>query len=475
MCGGRGARTPYTCRMQRRVVITGLGTVTGLGVGIGATWDGLEAGRSALRRIGGFDPSGFPCRLAAEVPGFSARDFVPKWYRKAVKVMARDAELAVAAAKLAVEDAALVTRGTLPEGSAERTTYPGSRMGCHIGAGLLAAETDELTSALATAVAAPGEGEPGSERRGGFSLRAWGTEGDGARGGMNNLQPLWMLKYLPNMLACHVTIIHGAEGPSNTITCAEASGLLSVGESARVVERGDADLCFSGGAESKVNLMGLLRMELAGRLAHTGDADDGARFVRPYDPGASGGLLGEGGGIVVLEAHETASARGARVHAEVLGCGAAQSVAPDPTGLGSAAGGSSEGLEDAVRAALDDAGLGPDDISAIVPHASGIASMDEMEGEALRRVFGAHIERIPLVVVTPMIGDCMAGGGALQAAVGALCVSRQRLPARVHAGAPVPWLCAGPAPARDAALSAVLVCTGSLGGQNAAVVLGRAG
>ena len=233
--------------MRRRVVITGLGAVTGLGVGFDAFWDGLIAGRSSIGPIEGFDAAGFPCRLAAEVTGFRARDHVPKSYRKATKVMARDIELAVGAADAAVRDAGLVTRG-LEDGE---PTYPGPRIGCNIGAGLIATETDELTSALATA----------TDESGRFDLGIWG------RSGMNNLQPLWMLKYLPNMLACHVTIIHGAEGPSNTITCAEASGLLSLGESARVIERGSADMCLAGGTESKVCPMGLVRIGLAGRLA----------------------------------------------------------------------------------------------------------------------------------------------------------------------------------------------------------------
>src|SRR5688572_645410 len=217
--------------MDRQVVITGLGAVSALGMGVGPLWEGLCAGRSALKRITRFDPSGFPCRLAGEATAFaSARDQVPKSYRKAVKVMARDIELAVAAAKGAVEDAGLTTRGTLPEDSTDPTTYPPSRMGCHIGAGLIAAETDELTMALVTSTDTSGKFDP----------KAWGNAA-GGQGALNNLQPLWLLKYLPNMLACHVTIIHGAEGPSNTITCAEASGLLSIGESVRVIQRGDAD------------------------------------------------------------------------------------------------------------------------------------------------------------------------------------------------------------------------------------------
>jgi 3-oxoacyl-[acyl-carrier-protein] synthase II len=452
--------------MSRRVVITGLGAVTGLGVGVGPLWEALLAGRSALRRISRFDPSGFPCRLAAEAKDFSAKDYVPKSYRKAVKVMARDIELAVGAAKVAVEDAGLVTRAGLPEGSTDPTTYPSARMGCHIGAGLIAADTEELAAALATS-----RREDGWEHAGGFSLKAWGA-GDNGGGAMNNLTPLWLLKYLPNMLACHVTIIHGAEGPSNTITCAEASGLLSIGESTRVIQRDDADLCFSGGAESKVNLMGLLRLDLAGRLAATGDEQDGSRIVRPYDSEAPGGVVGEGGGILVLEEHGAASRRGARVYAEVAGFGSAQSGPPCVPPLRESPPGTiDEGVQFAIEAALDDAGTNPSEIDAIVPHGSGVRSTDVGEAAALRAVFGPRLSEIPLVTLTPSIGGCMAGMGAVQAAVGAMCLKEQKLPARLHAGRAPAGMQAGPSESRPARLRHVLVATGSMGGQNAAIIL----
>jgi 3-oxoacyl-[acyl-carrier-protein] synthase II len=447
----------------RRVVITGLGCVTGLGAGARALWEGLSAGRSALRPITRFDTTGFPTRLGAEIgPGpdgsaFSAKDFVPKHYRKAVKVMARDIELAVAAAKDAVEDAGLATRGTLPEDTTDPTTYRGERMGCHIGAGLIAAEGDELAAAFVNARADAGDGT-GAER---LDLAEWG------RRGMDHLTPLWLLKYLPNMLACHVTIIHGCEGPSNTITCAEASGLLSIAESTRVIERGAADLCFSGGAESKLNFMGLLRMDFAGRIARTGEATEGAGFVRPFDPQAGGGLLGEAGGILILEAEETARKRGAKAYAEVAGLGAAHSPPEWAKGAGEA----DEGYQAAVEMALRDAGIGPGEVDAIVPGGIGVATQDRGEAAALRAVFGVRLGQIPLITLAPMVGNCMAGTGGVMAAVGAKCLREQRLPARLHGGRAADGLDAGPAPARDARLQHVLVATPAMGGQNAAIVL----
>ncbi len=455
---------------QRRVVITGLGAISSLGLGASALWEGLRAARSGIAPHTRFDPSGFACRLAGEVKDFSAKEHVPKSYRKAVKVMSRDVELAVGAARAAVEDAGIVTRGMVGDGSADGhaagTTYPSERMGCQIGAGLIAAETDELSAALVTARPTPDSP---------FSLRAWGTAAgvDGAQGAgaMNNLPPLWMLKYLPNMLACHVTIIHGCEGPSNTITCAEASGLLSIGESLRVIQRGDADLCFSGGAESKVNLMGTLRMVFAGRLADTTGQTDGGAVLRPYDPASPGSIVGEGGGILLLENLDKAKARNAKLYAEVVGFGAAHSqpiewAASRPSTTVDV----DEGLQFAIENALDDADLTPGDIDAIVPHAAGLAWMDHAEEGALRQVFGDRLAQIPIVAITPNIGSCNAGMGGLLAVAAALCIKHQEVPAQINAGRPHDGLAAA-RPTRPAKLRHVLACTGSLGGQNAAVVL----
>ncbi len=468
---------------QRSVVITGLGAVSGLGLGLPALWDGLVAGRSALGRITRFDPSGFPCALGAEVPEFAAKDHVPKYYRKAVKVMARDTELAVAASRLAAADAGLFTRAHVadpdaitPEEAAQ-FTYEPRRLGCQIGAGLIAAETEELSYALASAKA-----DGGGSVLGGVDLHIWG------RAGMENLTPLWLLKYLPNMLACHVTIIHGAEGPSNTITCGEASGLLSIGESVRVIQRGAADVCFAGGAESKINLMGLLRLDLSGRVAHTGASNDPAEFVRPYQPpdeedraaresigsvalsaargGGKGGLIGEGGGILILEEAGTAAARGARIYARVLGFGAAHSS----PGYEDAE--DDEGLRFAIEAAMDDAGVRPDEIDAIVPMGLGVQTMDRAEFGALRAVFAGRLADIPLVTLVAHIGNCCAGAGGLQAVVASKCLAEQRLPARLHTGMPRVGIAAHAAPSVVARLRRVLVCSGSVGGQNAALVLG---
>jgi 3-oxoacyl-[acyl-carrier-protein] synthase II len=442
--------------MHKRVFITGIGAVTGLGVGVSALWDGLCAGRTGIGPITRFDPSGFPCKLASEVRDFSAKDYVPKSYRKAVKVMVRDTELAVGAAKLAVDDAGLVTKASIEADPTKVLSYPPDRVGCHVGAGLICSDTLEISGAMATAREPDASAEL-MEQTNGLTLKRWGAVAPEGGGGMENLQPLWMLKYLPNMLACHVSIIHGTEGPSNTITCAEASGLLSIGESCRVIERGGAEICLSGGAESKLNLMGMARMTLWNRLRPT----DGHADLRAYDEESEGTIPGEAGALLVLEEAASAGRRGAKVYAEVAGFGAAQSVSDTSA--------HNEGLELAIRAALRDAGLKAENIDAVIPQGCGVPEVDAGEAGALRSVFGSRLDSLPLVTVTPSVGDCAAGNGSVLAAVGALCLNEQKLPA--GAGQGLSGGASGSRASSPAKLGAVLVCSSAQGGQNAAIVL----
>ncbi len=437
--------------MSRSVVITGLGPITAFGAGMDPLWDAMLSGTSAIKRIESFDPSGFECQVAAELPpdAFKIKKVVPKSYRKATKVMCRDIELAIGAAAMAIEDAGLVTKAV--DADAE-PTIPPHRFGCQIGAGLIAADVNELTAALATS--------RGNDGR--FDLAHWGESG------IENLTPLWLLKYLPNMLACHVTIVHGCRGPSNTITCCEASSALSLGESMRVIERGSADACLTGGAEYKLNPMAYIRQQFAGRLAKT-DADlDAAKVARPFDPSANGTVIGEGGGILIVEAAETAKKRGAEPYAEVAGFASTQSFCPDTVGLEIPE--DDDSIADAMEIAIDQANLKPDEIDAIVPFGSGIPGIDTAEACAIRRVFGDRACSIPLVTTVPFAGNCAAGNGAIGMAVAAKCLREQKLPARLNTKG-AESLDANACPARDAKLSNILVSATSQGGQNAVVAL----
>src|SRR5687768_11320596 len=273
---------------MRRVVITGIGVISPIGIGTKTFWDNLLAGKVGVRRIESFDPAGFPSQVAGEVPAYKIGDYVPKSYRKATKVMARDIELAVIAADDAFKDSGLQSKAYT-----ETPAFDGKRFGCNIGAGLINTELNELTTAMNVA-------REGNK----LDLQKWGREG------MNQLTPLWLLKYLPNMLACHVTIIHELRGPSNTITCADASSHLAIGEAFRTIQRGDADMAICGGAESKVNPMGMVRHALLRRLNDTHN-DSPESAVRPFDADATGTAVGEGGGLLILEDFDRAKARGA--------------------------------------------------------------------------------------------------------------------------------------------------------------------
>jgi len=439
---------------EHSVVVTGLGPVTAFGLGMEPLWRALVDGRSAIGLLARYDASAFPCPFGAEIGEavFNVRDLVPKSYRKATKVMARDIELAVGAAKAAVEDAGLTTRGVDPD--AQPTITP-QRFGCHIGAGLIAADVDELTLALSSSV----------DENGAFDLKKWGTSG------MQNLTPLWLLKYLPNMLACHVTIIHDCRGPSNTITCAEASGALSMGESMRVIERGQADACLTGGAEDKLNHMGVLRQHFAKRLAQARVEDDPTSIVRPFDAEAKGCVLGEGGAILVLESQEAAAARGAQPYARAAGFASTQSFCPDTVGIEIEP--DDEGLSDAIEIALEDAEIGAGEIDAIVPMGSSIPSVDAAEAAAISRVFGRRAAEIPIVTTTPNVGNCCAGAGAINLCAAAKIIREQRLPARLNAKRSA-VLNAEACESSSAKIGAVLAFTPSFGGQNAAVVFTRA-
>ena len=433
--------------MTRRVVITGAGAVHCFGVGAEAALEALIEGRTGIARVRAFDASAFAHPFGAELPDdLKVRDYVPKSYRKATKVMARDTEIAVIAAKDAVTRSGLVTA---EEGAHEGDrTYPSWRFGCQIGAGLIAAEVEELAPAFATSL-----GDDGS-----FSLGAWGESG------MDNLTPLWLLKYLPNMLACHVTILHEARGPSNTITNAQASGLLSLGETRTVIERDDADCCLSGSGESKINPMGLERLRLAGLLGGT-DTDDPVRVLRPFDPSTTTSVVGEGGGILICEEREKALARGATVLAEVAGFGGGHTPARGDARA------KSVGLVNAVRRAIADAGIAPDDVDVVFPEASGAPASDRVEAEALRAVFGDRLASVPMIALTPGVGHAQAGAGGLAAAIASTALATQRFPEPLREHTPASLLGIPGAPAMPVRVRHALLCTGSMGGQNAALVL----
>ncbi|HMO26138.1 MAG TPA: beta-ketoacyl synthase N-terminal-like domain-containing protein, partial [Tepidisphaeraceae bacterium] len=379
--------------------------VSPLGIGTSAFWEQLLAGASGIRVPDVVDASGFPCKVAGQLPAYKIGDYVPKTYRKATKVMARDIELAVIAAHDAFADAGIQSKA-----HGDAISFKPERFGCNIGAGLISAELDELTAAM-------NEARSNNE----LDLRLWGNVG------MGKLTPLWLLKYLPNMLACHVTIIHGLMGPSNTITCAEASSHLAIGEAFRTIQRGKADLAICGGAESRLNPMGMMRHMLLNRL-NTQDNDTPAGACRPFDANARGNILGEGGGLLILEEYDRAKARGAKIYAEIVGFAASQDThsvtEPDPTG---------HSYGKAIENALKDAKLQASDVSMIVPHGLGIASFDRAELAGLKKSLGESLTSVAVCPIKGQIGNLSAGCG-VDAATAVLSVAHDKLPPAINSG-----------------------------------------
>lgn len=431
--------------MTKRVVITGIGVISPIGIGTRAFWDGLVGGKVGVRRIAAYDPSGFPSQIAGEVPAYKINDFVPKSYRKATKVMARDIELAVIAADDAFKDAQLQSKAY-----ADPPAIDSARFGCNIGAGLISVDLNELTAAMASARA-----EADSNK---LDLKKWGREG------MSQLTPLWLLKYLPNMLACHVTIIHGLKGPSNTITCADASSHLAIGEAFRTIQRGDADLAICGGAETKVVPMNLMRQILLKRVT-TQHNDTPEQAVRPFDEGATGTAAAEGGGLFILEEYEHALARGVKIYAEVVGFGASQDTYsvtdPDPTG---------HSYSKAIQKALADANLPPTAVECLVPCGLGIPSHDRAELAGLHQVFGAGLNRVPLAPIKAQTGNLAAGSG-VDAAAAVLALHHNTIPPAVNTRKMIDGVKLNvDGEARDAKVNVSISSVYSLGGQNAALV-----
>jgi len=386
-----------------RVVITGLGAVSPLGLTVSDMWEGLCAGRCGIGKITAFDPVGFSCKLAGQVPDYKIQQYVPRSYRKAVKLMSRDIELAVMAANEALTNSGLITKGIDPE----KVNVDPERVAINLGAGLISCDLVELAPAVAASTT---DGE--------FDIRKWGKEG------LELVTPLWLLKYLPNMLACHIGIIHDIEGPSNTITCAEASAHLAIGEAAQIIARGDSDIALAGGAEAKVNPIIMIRQCLLHR-ATIENNDVPASSCRPFDADAKGSVFGEGAGVVILENLENAKRRDTKIYAEVAGVGHSNNINPvyerlEPDG---------KGIQIAIEKAIADAQIQPEDLDLIIPHGTGIAADDLAEATAIEAVLGKAATKVAVWPTKSMLSNTGAAGGAIDVIAAVCAMADGKIPA----------------------------------------------
>ncbi len=429
-----------------RVVITGLGAITPLGLTAGDMWSGLCDGKSGIGRIRAFDPVGFNCKLAGEVPDYKIRDYVPKSRRKSVKLMSRDIELAIIAANEALTGSGIITQGIDPE----RINVDPERMAINLGAGLISCDLVELAPAVAASIT---EGK--------FDIHKWGKEG------LELVTPLWLLKYLPNMLACHIDIIHNIQGPSNTITCAEASAHLAISEAAQIIARGDSDIALAGGAEAKVNPIVMIRQCLLKR-AISGNASNPDSACRPFDANARGSVFGEGAGIVVLENIENAEKRGVKIYAEVAGVGASNNINPSYEHLEPNA----RGTQIAIEKALADAQIEPKDLDLIIPHGTGEPADDLAEAKAIEAALGVTAMETPVWPTKSMLSNTGAASGALDVIAAACVITEGKIPAAKNCNRKTDGCNLNIIKqAKETNINYVLSCSYTYGGQTAAVVL----
>ncbi|MFO0864289.1 MAG: beta-ketoacyl-[acyl-carrier-protein] synthase family protein [Gemmataceae bacterium] len=376
----------------RRVVLTGLGALTPLGVTLDAIWNSLLEGKCGIRPIRTFDVSTLPTRIGGEIDGFDAKKYIAdRDGRKQIRVMARTIQLAVAAAQLAM-DSAQAAKGKLDP----------TRFGIEFGSGLIPMEVVELGPAAKV-----------SSPTGEVDVKTWGGEG------LEQVPPLWMLKYLPNMQACHISILHDAQGPNNSITESDVAALMAMGEACRIIRRDQADFMITGGTDSKINPLSFVRQTLFRNLTKRNEKPEEAS--RPFGEGRDGIVLSEGGGVVALEELEHAKRRGAPIHAEMVGFGSAFDR-----------GQTGDGMARAIRAALQQANLTPDAINHVIAHGAGHPKSDVWEAKGIHGVFG---KSTPVVAYKGNLGHLGAGSPVAETIIGVLSMKHGKVPGGRFVGA----------------------------------------
>ena len=409
---------------RTRVVITGMGVLTPLGPSVDEYWGNLVEGKSGIGPITLCDPSGFPCQIAGEVSDFDPAQFIES---KEARRMARFSQLAVAAAGLAIEDAALNMAKEDPE-----------RLGVLIGNGV-----------------------------GGFPTTEENTRILVEKGGMR-VSPFFIPMILPNMAAANVSRLYGLKGYTSTVITACAAGNQAIGEAAETIRRGAADVLLSGGCEAGICHLGLGGFNIIKALTRQNEPPEKAS--RPFEAGRDGFVPAEGAAILILESLEHAIDRGANILAEVIGYGvssdAFHAVQPDDDGAGAAR---------AIRWALEDAGIGPRDVSYINAHGTSTPKNDLAETLAIKKAFGDQASKVPISSTKSMIGHALGGAGALEAVACVETIRNGRIHPTINYEVPDPEcdLDYVPNVARSQDVETVLSNSFGFGGQNACVVFRR--
>ncbi len=368
---------------RRRVVVTGLGLVCPVGNSVAEGWANLLAGRSGIAAITKFDASAFGCRFAGEVKGFDVGAYLPA---KEARHMDSFIHYGLAAAVQAVHDAGLPTGAALGEEAAER-------IGCIVGSGI--------------------GGLPMIEH----------THHEYSERGPRRISPFFVPASIINMISGHISIRYGFTGPNLAIVTACTTGLHCIGEAGRLIEYGDADVMIAGGAESTVSPLGVGGFAAARALSTRNDSPETAS--RPWDKGRDGFVLGEGAGVLVLEAYEHAKARGAKIYAELAGFGmgadAFHMTAPNV-----------DGPKRAMKAALRNAGMNADQVQYLNAHGTSTPLGDINETNAIKLAFGDHAKKMVVSSTKSMTGHLLGGAGGVESVFTVLALHHQVSPPTIN-------------------------------------------
>ncbi len=409
---------------KRRVVVTGLGIISPIGNTVEAAWSSLMAGTSGITRISRFDPSAFASQIAGEVKGFDVTAYISAKDARRMDVFIH---YGLAAGIDAIRDSGI-----------EVTDANRERIGVNIGSGIGGLPMIETTHKTYL--------------------------DDGPR----KISPFFIPSSIINMISGHLSILYGLQGPNLAMVTACTTGTHAIGESARLIERGDADVMIAGGAESTVCPLAIGGFGAARALSTRNDDPAGAS--RPWDKGRDGFVLGEGAGVLVLEEYEHAKARGARIYCELIGYGrgadAHHMTAPTEDGSGAAR---------CMNAALRDAGLNPDQVDYINAHGTSTPLGDVAETKAIKLSFGAHARRLMVSSTKSMTGHLLGAAGGVEAVFTALALARNAVPPTINLIEPDPEcdLDYVPNTAREARIQVALSNSFGFGGTNGTLIFRR--
>ncbi|AQS55582.1 beta-ketoacyl-ACP synthase II [Novibacillus thermophilus] len=409
--------------MNHRVVITGMGVVSPLGNDKETFWDALLSGKSGIGPITHFDASQYPSRIAGEVKHFDPLNYMEK---KDARRMDRFVQFAVAAAKMALEDAAFDMQSIDPD-----------RVGVYIGSGIGGLNTWEEQHRILL--------EKGPRR----------------------VSPFFIPMMIANMASGQVSIMTGAKGPNSAAISACATGTHAIGDAFRIIQRGEADAMLAGGAEATITPTAFAGFSSMKALS-TSRNDAPTKASRPFDKDRDGFVMSEGSGVLLLERLEPAVARGANIYAEVVGYGmsgdAYHLTSPSPGG---------EGAARCMKRALQDAGLRPEDVGYINAHGTSTDYNDALETMAIKSTFGAHAYKVAISSTKSMTGHLLGAAGAVEAIATALALKDQILPPTINYETPDPEcdLDYVPNESRRAEIAAAISNSLGFGGHNATIAL----